>query len=101
MKKPAEPPETCPSAPSRRAIRNRLSRIEGQIGALKRAVGSGEATEGLLIQVAAVRGAMTKVAVEILQGHLIDCARASAGGRRAGTLEERITKALGTILKQS
>ena len=87
---------------ARRALLNRISRIEGQVGALKRCIARGECGDDLLVQIAAVRGAMAKVAAKILEDHLIECANScmkSKGGQ--GDVRARIVTALGSVLKQA
>lgn len=56
-----------------RRIVNRLSRIEGHVRGLKRMVQEQENCPDVLIQVAAVRGALDKVARLILDEHLTQC----------------------------
>ncbi len=90
------------SAGSRKALLNRLNRVEGQVRALKKMVERGECADDLLVQVAAVKGAVTKVAVKILESHLIDCANSCmASDGSVDEVYERVTKALATVLKQS
>ncbi len=90
------------SAGARKALLNRLNRIEGQVRALKKMVEQGECADDLLVQVAAVKGAVTKVAVKILENHLIDCANSCmASDGSVDDVYEKIAKALATVLKQS
>lgn len=90
------------SAGARKALLNRLNRAEGQVRALKKMVEEGECADDLLVQVAAVKGAITKVAVKILENHLLDCANSCmASDGSVDEVYERITKALATVLKQS
>ncbi|NJN29879.1 MAG: metal-sensing transcriptional repressor [Synechococcales cyanobacterium RM1_1_8] len=60
-------------AEATRRIVNRLSRIEGHVRGLKRMVQDQENCPDVLIQVAAVRGALDKVARLILDEHLTGC----------------------------
>lgn len=66
---------------STRRIANRLARIEGHVRGIKRMVEDQEPCPDVLIQVAAVRGALDKVARIILDEHLAQCVvRAAADG---------------------
>lgn len=69
------------SAESLRLIVNRLSRIEGHIRGVKSMVQDGRPCPDVLVQIAAVRGALNRVARVILDEHLTDCVgRAAAEG---------------------
>jgi DNA-binding FrmR family transcriptional regulator len=87
--------------PARQALSHRLNRIEGQIGALKKMIEKGECADDILIQIAAVKGAVTQVAVKILENHLVDCAKTCMNINNKRGIYERITRALATVLKQS
>lgn len=72
-----------------RLIVNRLSRIEGHVRGLKRMVQDQENCPDVLIQVAAVRGALDKVARLILDEHLTQCVlRAAEQGNIEAEIEE-------------
>ena len=72
-----------------RRIVNRLSRIEGHVRGLKRMVQDQENCPDVLIQVAAVRGALDKVARLILDEHLTQCVlRAAEQGNIEAEIEE-------------
>ena len=72
-----------------RRIVNRLSRIEGHVRGLKRMVQEQENCPDVLIQVAAVRGALDKVARLILDEHLTQCVlRAAEQGNIEAEIEE-------------
>jgi CsoR family transcriptional regulator, copper-sensing transcriptional repressor len=61
------------SEESLRQIINRLSRIEGHIRGVKSMVSEGRPCPEVLIQIAAVRGAIDRVARIILDEHLSEC----------------------------
>ncbi len=66
---------------SLRRIVNRLSRIEGHIRGVKTMVQESRPCPEVLVQVAAVRGALDRVARMILDEHLTECiARAAQEG---------------------
>jgi DNA-binding FrmR family transcriptional regulator len=74
---------------SLRLIMNRLSRIEGHIRGIKTMVQESRPCPEVLIQIAAVRGALDKVARAILDEHLTDCiARAALEGNIEQEIEE-------------
>ncbi len=69
------------SQESLRKIVNRLSRIEGHIRGIKTMVQQDSPCPDVLLQIAAVRGALDKVARIVLDEHLTECiARAAQEG---------------------
>ncbi|MGF1538041.1 MAG: metal-sensing transcriptional repressor [Elainellaceae cyanobacterium] len=75
------------SEESRRRIINRLSRIEGHIRGIKTMVYEDRDCPDVLVQVAAVRGALDRVARIILDEHLSECVSRAA---QKGAIEEEI-----------
>lgn len=61
------------SEESLRSIVNRLSRVEGHIRGIKTMVQESRPCPDVLIQIAAVRGALDRVARMILDEHLTEC----------------------------
>lgn len=77
------------SEESLRLIINRLSRIEGHIRGIKAMVQDSRSCPDVLVQVAAVRGALDRVARIILDEHLTQCiARAAKEGNIQSEIEE-------------
>ena len=77
------------SEESQRKIINRLSRIEGHIRGVKTMVQDDRPCPDVLVQIAAVRGALDRVARIILDEHLTQCiARAAKEGNIASEIEE-------------
>jgi DNA-binding FrmR family transcriptional regulator len=77
------------SEESVRQVVNRLSRIEGHIRGIKTMVQENRSCPDVLMQVAAVRGALDRVARVILDEHLTDCiARAAKEGNIETEIEE-------------
>jgi CsoR family transcriptional regulator, copper-sensing transcriptional repressor len=69
------------SKESRKGIINRLSRVEGHVRGIKTMVQESRACPDVLVQIAAVRGALDRVARIILDEHLTECvARAAEAG---------------------
>ena len=74
---------------SLRRIVNRLSRIEGHIRGVKTMVQESRPCPEILVQIAAVRGALDRVARIILDEHLTECiARAAEEGNIEVEIEE-------------
>jgi DNA-binding FrmR family transcriptional regulator len=77
------------SEESLRQIVNRLSRIEGHIRGIKTMVSESSPCPDVLIQLAAVRGAIDRVARIILDEHLTECiARAAREGNIDAEIKE-------------
>ncbi len=77
------------SEESLRRIVNRLSRIEGHIRGIKVMVQESRPCPDVLVQVAAVRGALDRVSRIILDEHLTECiGRAAKQGNIAAEIEE-------------
>ncbi|WP_414529539.1 metal-sensing transcriptional repressor [Nodularia chucula] len=77
------------SQESLRKIVNRLSRIEGHVRGIKTMVQQNSPCPDVLLQIAAVRGALDKVARIILDEHLTQCiARAAEEGNIEIELEQ-------------
>jgi DNA-binding FrmR family transcriptional regulator len=72
---------------SLRGIVNRLSRIEGHIRGVKTMVQEGRPCPEVLVQIAAVRGALDRVARIILDEHLTECIGRAA---KEGNIEVEI-----------
>jgi DNA-binding FrmR family transcriptional regulator len=75
------------SEASLRQIVNRLSRIEGHIRGIKTMVTESRPCPEVLIQIAAVRGAIDRVARLILDEHLSECIARAAD---EGNIDEEI-----------
>ncbi len=74
---------------SQRKVVNRLSRMEGHIRGIKTMVQSDRPCPDVLVQIAAVRGALDRVARMILDEHLTQCiARAAKEGNIESEIEE-------------
>ena len=75
------------SEESLRRIVNRLSRIEGHVRGIKTMVQQNTPCPDVLLQIAAVRGALDKVARIVLDEHLTECIGRAA---QKGTIELEI-----------
>lgn len=77
------------SPASRKQIINRLSRIEGHIRGIKTMVQENRSCPEVLIQLAAIRGAVDRTARIILDEHLSECiTRAVQEGNIEAEIEE-------------
>ena len=77
------------SEESLRQLVNRLSRVEGHIRGIKTMVQESRPCPDILVQIAAVRGALDRVARIILDEHLSECiGRAAAEGNIEAEIEE-------------
>lgn len=77
------------SEESLRRIVNRLSRIEGHIRGIKTMVQQSSPCPDVLLQIAAVRGALDRVARIVLDEHLSECiARAAKEGNMEAEIEQ-------------
>lgn len=74
---------------SLRRIVNRLSRIEGHIRGIKTMVQESRPCPDVLVQIAAVRGALDRVARVILDEHLTECISRAA---EVGNIDEEIAE---------
>lgn len=72
---------------SLRRIVNRLARIEGHIRGVKTMVEESRPCPDVLVQIAAVRGALDRVARIILDEHLSECITRAA---EAGNIEDEV-----------
>lgn len=70
---PAENPSHTHQHRQTKAILNRLSRIEGHIRSIKAMVEEGRDCSDILIQIAAVRSAITQTGRVVLEDHLESC----------------------------
>lgn len=75
---------------SLRRLVNRLSRIEGHVRGIKTMIQEHRPCPEVLVQVAAVRGAIDKVARLVLDEHLTDCVVRAAQGGNSEQLEAEI-----------
>lgn len=77
------------SEESLRRIVNRLSRIEGHVRGIKTMVQQNSPCPDVLLQIAAVRGALDRVARIVLDEHLSECiSRASKEGNIETEIEQ-------------
>jgi len=83
-----------------RSLVNALSRIEGHVGSVKRMVEDRRCADDLLTQIAAVKAAMNRVAVRVVEDELRLCLT-QCGAEEAEQRFETAMKALASMLKRS
>lgn len=86
------------SEESQRKIINRLSRIEGHVRGIKTMINEGRDCPEVLIQIAAIRGALDRVARLILDEHLSECITRAAQEGNIDTEIEALKSALDRFL---
>ncbi|MDQ3583695.1 MAG: metal-sensitive transcriptional regulator [Pseudomonadota bacterium] len=84
-----------------RSIRNRLSRIEGQVRGIKRMLAEHQSCDEILIQLAALRNAVNGVAHELLEGHMETCVLESVRSGRGEEAFARLQGALAQYLRHA
>jgi DNA-binding FrmR family transcriptional regulator len=59
--------------PDRKAMLNRLKRVEGQLRGIQRMIIEGEQCQPILVQLSAARKAMQQACVEVVKGYMKRC----------------------------
>ena len=83
-----------------RSYINALSRIEGHVGSVKRMVEEHRCADELLTQIAAIKGALNRITVRIVEGELRLCLT-QCGAEDAEERFDAAMKALSSMLKRS
>ena len=74
---------------SRKEVEERLSKIEGHVHGIRKMVEENRGCPDLLIQIAAVRSALDKVALIVLEDHMETClVDAVKSGKAEGSISE-------------
>jgi len=80
-------------------LQNRLRRIEGQVRGLDKMVDEDRWCPDILIQIAAVRAALDKVALGLVEGHVQHCMAEGAGDeKRRREMTAELMTALGRLV---
>ena len=83
---------------SRKEVADRLSKIEGHVHGVRKMVDEDRGCSDLLIQIAAVRSALDKVARIILEDHmetcLLDAVKSGKADESMAELKEALSKLL-------
>jgi len=76
------------SEESARELIGRLSRIEGQVRGLRRMIEERRSCDEILIQISAVKSALSGVAVKLLEDHVQSCVKPSVEAGDIKALED-------------
>ena len=85
---------------AKKALMNRLARLEGHMRFIRGMVDQRRCADEILLQVAAVKAAINKFSAVLLDHELKACVNTCMTGDTDDRLE-KITKVLSTLLKQS
>ncbi len=85
-------------ADNKRALQNRLSRIEGQVRGVGRMVDDGRYCIDVLTQISAVQAALDKVALGLLDDHVRHCVMSAKGDDRTAKADE-LAAAVGRLMR--
>lgn len=79
---------------------DRLGRIEGHIRGIRRMLGDRKSCDDILIQIAAIRAALTQVSIKLLEGHMDTCVREGVLRGQGEVALTNLRRALSSALKQ-
>lgn len=82
---------------TKRAVTARLKRIEGQVGGLRRMVEADRYCVDVLVQLDAVRAALSKVGEQILRDHVSHCVAGAFAGGDAAEQQRKVEELLATV----
>ena len=83
---------------AKKSLVNRLNRASGQVTGLKKMVEESECVDKLLIQISAAKSALTHVALELMEKHLVNCTETCMAGERQAIVR-RVTRALAAVIR--
>ena len=83
---------------AKKSLINRLSRACGQVNAVKKMVEESECVDKLLIHIATAKSALTHVALELMEKHLVNCTETCMQGDRADVVK-RVTRAMAAVIR--
>ena len=85
---------------SKRALRNRLSRLQGHLQSVAQMLEEERCADEILLQVAAVKAALSRFSAVMIEHELHKCMDSCMQGGPDDRLE-RVTRVLATLLKQT
>ncbi len=85
---------------AQKALADRLARLEGHVRSVRQMVVDRRCADEILLQVTAVKAALNRFSATLLDYELKACVDSCMNGREDDRLE-RVTKVLGTLLKQT
>ncbi len=80
-------------------LQDRLSRIEGHVRGVKRMLAEHGTCEDLLLQLAAVRSALTQVQARLLENHIETCVADAVRSGRGRKALEHLKSALAQVMR--
>ena len=87
------------TAEAQKALADRLARAEGHVRSIRQMVVDHRCADEILIQIAAVKGALNQTAAALIDSEMRSCVKTCMDGSEDDRLE-RVTKAL-AVLKSS
>lgn len=90
------PPDVYLDPEVEKALEDRLSRIQGQLGGVKRMLEERQNCDEILVQLAAVKQAVNGTARQLLEGHMETCVLESV---RSGEGEEAFQSLKGALAR--
>lgn len=87
----------CPSV--EKDLADRLLRIEGHLKGIRRMLGEHQSCDDILVQVSAVRAALTQVTIKLVEGHMDTCVREGVARGEGETALADLRRALSVALK--
>lgn len=91
---PQSDPHPAHLVRDKQALLDRLKKIEGQVRGLQRMIDEDRYCVDVLVQVAAVRAALNKVGLMLLEGHARGCMQAAA---RRGEGDEAVAELMDVL----
>ncbi|MBI2899814.1 MAG: metal-sensitive transcriptional regulator [Planctomycetes bacterium] len=82
----------------KQSLTRRLNRAGGQIVAIRKMVEEAECVDKLLIQISAAKAALTEVALELMEKHLVNCTESCMQGEREEIIR-RVTRAVAAVVR--
>ena len=83
------------------ALQARMKRVAGQMNGVIKMIGEDVPCEDILVQLSAINGAVHKLSLMILEGHLRHCVREGIENGNADTTIESFVKSLENFSKMA
>lgn len=85
----------------KKQIKDRLSRIQGQLEGVKRMLDEQKSCDDILVQMAAAKKAMNSAAGQLLENHMETCVRDSVEHGDAGKALDSLRDALAKFIRHA
>lgn len=82
----------------KRSLERRLNRAAGQVAGVRRMVEEAECVDKVLLQISAAKSALTEVALELMERHLVNCTETCMEGEREAIIR-RVTRAVSAVIR--